>query len=254
MNITLQTNNFNSKKYNYSHTQRNNKYTNSPSFGSITPPAKSTFLDPLKKVGENFTDLLAKYYTQTLYGSKLAEYLSTKAESLKSVADHMQVIGSTIISGMYMTQTLRNKDFDEKRKKTLALNQFLTFAVSTAGGYFIDKRIENKWEKLTRKYAVNRTGDKDLLNKLAIYEQKCINEAQQLGKKYNSKDLLINYFKDAKEVHYDENLARKIRGMGILRSLLVFGTIYRFISPVAVTPLATWISNKFINKEDNTAS
>lgn len=253
MNITLQTNNFNSAKYNYHKAGHTDNYKYAPSFKGITPPMKSAFLDPLKKVGEKFTDFLAKNYTQKLYGSKLAEYLSTKAESLENVPDHMQVLGSTIISGMYMTQTLRNKDFDEKRKKTLALNQFLTFAVSTAGGYFIDKRIEKKWEKLTRKYALNRTGDKDLLNKLKIYEDKCVEAASAIGKKYDTKKLLVDYFSDPKEIHYDENLAKKIKGMGVLRSLLVFGTIYRFVSPVAVTPLATWISNKFINKESDKA-
>lgn len=36
----------------------------------------------------------------------------------------------------------------------------------------------------------------------------------------------------------------KIRGMGVLKKLLIFGTVYRFLSPVAVTPLASMMGNR----------
>ena len=32
--------------------------------------------------------------------------------------------------------------------------------------------------------------------------------------------------------------------MGVLKKLAVFGTVYRFLGPVAVTPVANWIGNK----------
>ena len=59
----------------------------------------------------------------------------------------MQVAGSVIISGMYMTQTLRNNQLDEDRKKTLAINQGLTFLMSTVGSYLIDDALDGNMGK-----------------------------------------------------------------------------------------------------------
>lgn len=254
MNITLQTNNLSTPKFTQAGANNKNiRYNVQPSFSGITPPTKSTFLSPVNGAFDKFTDEIAKFYTKKLYGSRFAEWLSEKTDNLKNVVDHMQVLGSTIISGMYMSQTLMNKDFDEKRKKTLAINQFLTFLVATVLGYTIDKKIDNQWDNLISKYAIKRSGDKDLMKKFDAYKTKCEEIAKAAGEK-PKKITLIDYFKDEKEIaHYDLNLAKKINGMKILKSLIVFGTIYRYLSPVAVTPLATWIGNKFVHQENKEA-
>ena len=38
----------------------------------------------------------------------------------------------------------------------------------------------------------------------------------------------------------------KIKGMGVCKKLFVFGTVYRFIAPVAVTPIASWLGEKLV--------
>ena len=88
----------------------------------------------------------------------------------------MQVINSAIISGMYMEQTLTNKNLDPEKRKTLAVNQFLTFAVSTILSYALDKNLNAKWEKLTRKYAVANI-ELNAIEKMTKAERKAHNKA-----------------------------------------------------------------------------
>ena len=93
--------NFNQAHYN------KNSSPNNVSFTS-TLPSQSGFLKPFKKGIDNLTEWLAKNYTARLYQSGLAEWLAGHSKKLDSMVDHMQVIGSVVITGMYMIQTLMN--------------------------------------------------------------------------------------------------------------------------------------------------
>lgn len=256
MNITLNTNNL-ASQYQYKNNARNNykKYTgisyNQPSFGSISDiPAKSGLLNPFKRGMDKFTTWLSDNYFLKLYTSAPAKFLAKQTKNLNGLVDHMQVMGSVIISGMYMTQTLRNQQLDEDRKKTLALNQGLTFAVATLGGYTIDSGLDSAWEKFTVKYAQKQTGDTEFANKIKTINDGIIKNAEEkfgkpwkkIPKKQRPKlTTALQYIEDNLS---NTGLESKIRGMGVLKKLVVFGTVYRFLSPVLVTPLATWISNK----------
>lgn len=266
MNITLNTNNFNSQYYN--NNIKNNKnnqtkyagisYNSQPTFKGIEVPTHSKVLAPFHRAIDSLTSWIARNYTEKLYTSKIAAYLAKKTDKLGSVVDHMQVMGSIIISGMYMTQTLRNKQLDDDRKKTLAINQGLTFVLSTLGSYIIDEKLENRWEKITTKYAAKELGDEKLAEKIAKYNQELA--AQFEAKQLNGINTKKTKFKPASVLKYVEenipntSLEKRLRGMGVLKKLVVFGTVYRFIAPVAVTPLATWVSNKFIHKKDKTVN
>ena len=41
-----------------------------------------------------------------------------------------------------------------------------------------------------------------------------------------------------------KDLGKKLKGVRLLTSLSVFAFIYRYATPVLITPLANWISNK----------
>lgn len=261
MNITLQTNNFNSQyKYN-----NNNKSLNrgnvslctQPSFKGIEDiPAKSNLLNPFKRTFNKFTSWLSENYTTKLYTSKLAKFLANHTEKLDSVVDHMQVMGSIIISGMYMTQTLRNQQLDEDRRRTLAVNQGLTFILSTAGSYLIDRRLDNWWEKVTTKYAQKQTSDDKLGEKIQQLNNKIIAETEKKQNKLwkdipkKERPKLITTLKYVEDNLQNTSLETKIKGMGVLKKLIVFGTVYRFIAPVAVTPFATMIGNKLASNKN----
>jgi hypothetical protein len=261
MNITLQTNNYGSTRQYLNNSKRLNQsksylYNSQPTFGGIEEiPTKSKLLDPLKKMYSNFTYAIGRNYTLKLYTSPAAKFLAKHIENLKGVVDHMQVMGSVIISGMYMRQTLTNKDFDNDRKRTLAINQGLTFALSTLGSYFIDSSLDKKWERITAKYVEKKTGDKDFSKKLNELNNSIIAKAEQeqgVSFKKMPKEMKPKLYTviDYIEEHMpDDKLEGHIKGMGILKKLIVFGTIYRFVSPVLVTPIATWIGNNLCNSK-----
>ena len=46
-----------------------------------------------------------------------------------------------------------------------------------------------------------------------------------------------------------EELSAKVKGMGLLRSMLVFGFIYRYFVPVVVTKPANWLCEKYLSKK-----
>lgn len=263
MNVTLQTNKFNSQ---YSYNANQNKQTkrnnlplySQPSFKGIEDlPAKSNLLNPFKRAFNAITSWIADKYTANLYTSKLAKFLSNHTEKLDSVVDHMQVMGSIIISGMYMTQTLRNKQLDEDRRRTLAVNQGLTFLLSTIGSYTIDRSLDTWWENITAKYAQGQTGDNQLIDKIKRMNDEIIKNAEQthnttwknIPKKQRPK--LVTTLSYIEENMPNTGLESKLRGMGVLKKLIVFGTVYRFLAPVVVTPFATMIGNKLANHKNN---
>ncbi len=274
MNVTLNTNRFNTPYgYQTKKTPNNNNYYNRTNYknnnnvaftgnklSSIFEaiPIKSKFLDPMKRGFDKLTTGIAEHYTVKLYTSKPAQWLAKSAEKLDSVVDHMQVMGSVIISGMYMIQTLRQKNMDEDRKKTLAINQGLTFGVSTLGSYLIDSSLDEIWEGLTQKYAAKQIGDKKLPEKIAKLNDAIIKEAEaktglewkKIGKKQRPK--LVTALKYIEDNVPNTGVESKIRGMGVCKKLFVFGTVYRFIAPVAVTPIASWLGEKLMAKKKGT--
>ena len=265
----------------------NNKYNKNTTSFNGNLPVKSAFLNPFKKTFNKLTDGIGKYYYGPLISSRPANWLFHRND-ISKIVDHMQAIGSYIISGMYMIQTLRNKDMDEDRRTTLAINQGLTLVASTAIAYFISNRLEKPWdENVTMKYAANKLDlSKDELDKRLKKHQDDIkqkyftkhqddiklenidiNSMKKLYKNKNksldkfdsyisdlikdkSIELELKKFKKPDLAHYlkegigNEDLAGKVRGLNVLKSLIVFGSVYRFFGPVAVTPVATWLGNK----------
>lgn len=225
----------------------NNRYKASLSFkGGV--PRESAFLNPFKKSFDILTDKIAKYYTGPLYSSKIANWLSNRND-IGNIVNHMQAIGSYIISGMYMIQTLRNQNMDDDRKTTLAINQGLTLLASTAIAYLVSEKLVGPWNKhVSMKYAANK-----LNISVEKLEENLKAHQEKIKKIYIDKhidDIDLKKFKKPNLIHYvnegleNSNLAGKLKGLDVLKSLIIFGSVYRFFGPVAVTPVATWIGNK----------
>jgi len=326
MNINFQTNNYNNIQYKYRNRQHNNlMYNNQQSFTSN--PIKSSLLDPLRKAHDKSVEFIAEKYTAKIYTSKLAKWLADKTDKLSSVVDHMQVIGSTIISAMYMLRTYQNKELskDKDSRNTLILNQGATFLLSTSLGYVLDSRLDNIWEKFTQNYTSRRLKDDTFKTKITNINKEIIKETEQrLGKSIkdipkkqrpagittltylekllaiqdlktfddfelikntdvknvdNLKDVksIVQDLKNPKDFHIVKKiikeegletlddikrlkasttishaLVKNIRGMGVLKKLAVFGTVYRFLGPVAVTPLANYVGGILAKHNANT--
>ncbi len=287
------------------------------------PPLKSKLFNPIAKQYDKLADKIAHNYYEAFYRSKFSKKFLEKAKNVDNMTTHMSAIGATLISGMYTVRTLQNDKLDPEKRKTLALNDVMTWAISTAGSYFLDSKLANWWDGVTTRFVSNylldnpgakrlRTlGDWDPAN---IYEMmgkkftkdandKNINEIikefeaegyqvtkdaekgkvsfllsgrfvdaknariDQINKKINASDyhglrkplefVKPDAFTNIRDFNLDvlknKRLTTLIDGMGVLKSLFVFGMVYRYIVPVLVmkpaNKLGAYLHKKNAEKE-----
>lgn len=205
---------------NYSNTSKNNNKQNASFKGNPDNAITQVFLD----LGEQFvTPVIGKYKPQRFI-SKLASgprfYLN------------LSVASSIVLSAFYMFNTSKNKDIKEDQKLPLMINQGLV-AVSSA---LITIAFNEMITKAISKY--KDVFDKELKTGL---DPKTLKETFiKQGK--NAEELL------KKEYNNIENIGKISGGLKTLQSIVIFGLIYRFISPVFITPLANKISTSIQNK------
>lgn len=107
-----------------------------------------------------------------LIDTKPFEFFVKKTNEYKNIADklmaHLIVLGSTALSGFYVVKTLKNKQMDEDKRKTLAINQGLVWGVSTVMAYSFDNWARKKFdEKILKKFEKANAGmDKNKFNGL----------------------------------------------------------------------------------------
>lgn len=192
-------------------------------FGLNPLKQESKFFAGIKRFFKPATDLCTKYAGKLVEGiaKKFGKLLNTDlalsvvkrtmedkkfAENLLS---HLIVLGSTLLSGFYVLRTLQNKNLEEDKKKTLAINQGAVWGVSTLLGYTLDKVINNQVNRFKAKF-------------------------KYINNNYVDEKVLENY----------------LSGIKIAQKAMIFGVIYRYISPVLVTPIANAIGNKINEKKE----
>ncbi len=166
---------------------------------------------------------LAKIYGKPLYESETTSNISEKLSKIPGkMTTHMATIGSLLTSSVYIQQTLNKKDLDSDRRKTLAINQGLCFIIPTICAYTVDKFLTNWIKKNEYRYSGLQE------NKIAL--------AKRDGKK------------EVAEI-IQKDLGTKLRGVRILASLATFTLIYRYVTPVIITPIANSIGNRISQKD-----
>lgn len=169
-----------------------------------------------KETGSWFVRMFGKYYGKKLMESETAGKVSKELSKVwGGPTQLLTTLGSLITSSVYVQQTLTKKDLDPERRKTLALNQALCFVIPTIAAYSVDRLLKN-WTK-KREYRFS-----------GLQERK-IDMAKFEGKATAA---------------MTKNLGDKLKGIRLLTSLTIFTFIYRFATPVIITPLANAISNK----------
>ena len=275
MNITINSNTYANNRL-YNQKQNNNSYK--PNFkanatSTVSDAAEqilekaskseSSLFKPFTDAYEKMTDSIADKFTSKFVDSKPLDWLADKLKNSKNLFQHCLTVGSVITSGLYMQRTLTNKELDKDRKNTLAVNQGLTFAVSTVGAYALDKYVKGWWDNVTARFAGHLLGDNKfysdyLANKAAVIKENKELLAASKGSNIkpelkempsviksienNSfyKSLLSNAGDDAK------TLMTKVKGMSSLRTMIVFGFVYRYFVPVVVTKPANILCEKYL--------
>ena len=289
------------------------KSTNKPSFtGNVAGEAaqaavraaeeKSGIFKPFNTFYDKCTDFIAKHFTGKLVDSKPMNYIAENLKDSSNLYQHCLTAGSLVTSGLYMEKTLTNDKLDKDRKKTLAVNQGLTFVLSTIGAYTLDKYLKNWWENVTAKFVGNQvelenfsenfkninkaidTINKKLketpnadVNKIAEQVKESLKMPKEGENGYKGFTEYLEHavkgaIEDADDVvksvdrlkldkyieklvgkesklmpALSEELSAKVKGMGLLRSMLVFGFIYRYFVPVVVTKPSNWLCEKYLS-------
>lgn len=222
MNVTFQSNRF-SQNYNNRFSEKRQ-----PSFTAVVNPnyikGDTSFYAKLEKHYENFTDLIARNVIPKIMDNQFMGAIAEKFKGSKMLYNHFAAVGSAITSGLYMYKTLDNDKLDKDRKQTLAINQGLTFGISTIGAYALDKSVDNWWQKIMAQYAGIQLGDNKLAEKFKTAE-KGLNE----------------FIKEQHPGKLTEQLAKRLDGMNLVKKMFVFGMVYRYLVPVLVTPIANKI-------------
>lgn len=150
----------NTKFYSNNKQEYSNNIASNLSFGCKKPTSK--FFEPIKKVFKPATDFYDRRIDDLAHGigrvldTKFAYTILEKTKRNKNLFNHLMTLGSVILSGLYITRTLTNKDLDEKKRKTLAINQGLVFAFSTAMCYLAEGKLKSKVTAFANKFeAVN---------------------------------------------------------------------------------------------------
>ncbi len=279
---------------------------------------KSKLFTPAAQKYDKLTDWLADNYYSKFFHSKFTHWFADKTKNVKNMTTHMAALGSTLISAMYAVKTLQNDKLDSEKRKTLALNDVLTWGFSTAGSYLIDNSLANWWEGITTKFAANylmknpkakrvRTlGDWKPKNIYEMMGKKfskdanaknidaVIEDAKARGYEYELKDGKYNFKLNGKyaekinaridkinaainsegykglrkplgkikpdaitnirdfnlDILKNRQLTTLIDGMGVLKSLFVFGMVYRYLVPVLVMKPANKIGAYFHKKRE----
>ncbi len=186
----------------------------SPSFKG-KEPSKIT-----KWLGEN-------YVLKILNSTKLQDFVEKFDKNFKmSMTEAMTILGSFIMSASYVTGTLTNKSFDKDRKNTLAINQTLGFVVPTFLGTWVSSKIRPHVKKATYEFV----GEQSQRIKLLAQNGKITQQAEKKAL---------------------EAIAKASKGVPVFASLTVFTFIYRYFTPVAVTPIANLFGNWLAERKKN---
>ena len=250
--------------YNNYNRYSNRSTNNSPAFTSVASES-SGFFKGFNKHYDKFTDSVAKNVTSKFVETKPMLWLADKFKNTDNLFQHCMTLGSVITSGLYMQRTYTNDKLDKDRRNTLVVNQGLTWALSTVGAYALDKYIKNWWDNTTARFAGHLLNDDQfyssfMKDKKAITEEnkalKAAAKEKGIKPELNSLpkvDKLIekhaNYLALAKDDA--TKLMNKIKGMGLLRAMIVFGFVYRFFVPVVVTKPANKLCDIYLaNKKE----
>ena len=188
--------------------------TVAPSFKASAPKKPGMF----NKLYELIGDTMGGLYGKPLIESKAMADLSAKLSDIPGgLTQAMQTFGSLLTSGAYMYGTLTNDKLDADKRKTLSINQLLCFIVPTIAAYTVDRAINGFVKKCEYRYSG--------------LQQQAIADALAKGDKKLADELM-------------KSLSDKVKGVRALASLAVFTIIYRYATPVLITPFANKIGNK----------
>ena len=213
------------------------------------PQNQVAFKGIASKAYDGVTEVLAKglgKLVNTKFTRNTVNFLSGKSEGKVAGAisrainvkdkwfQHAIALESIYLTSFYMYNTKKSKAIPEDQKRPMMVNQALVTTLCTALGYTIDSKISKVFNKAKHIFTVSNVIK--IAEKMKPQVEKAIKKAKNAGE---IKAAIKAPLKDANGT---------ANGISKLKSVLVFGFIYRYFSPVFITPIANRVSELFENK------
>ena len=202
---------------------------------------------------DNFCHWVGENVSRRVFDNALIDGIADKVKGKDNAIKFFLIGGSALTSGVYMQQTLTNKKMDKDRKKTLAVNQFLTFLLSTAGALLLDKHLKTWWDKKKDQFFDLKVPNaEDIRNHMKLLNDKIKLKNENLADAdkeplYKLGDYLDKFGKKHFLTEDDyKKFMTKYKGFGELRSIIVFALVYRFLVPLIVTKPANILCDKYL--------
>ena len=191
-----------------------------------------------KLVNTNFTKNTVNFLSGKSEG-KIAGAISRFINVKEKWFQHAIALESVYLTSFYMYNTHKSKAIPDDQKRPMMVNQALVTTLCTALGYTIDSKISKVFNKIKHIFTVAN------VTKIAEKMKPQVDAATAIAKNPGEIKAAVKM-----PLKYANGIAN---GISKLKSVLVFGFIYRYFSPVFITPIANRVSELFENREEKRA-
>lgn len=121
----------------------------------FTKPAVDNVVKPINVAYGKFTDCIARGLGKVLdqdFSVNLIKWTKKHKSFDKNLISHLIVLASTLLSGFYIKKTLENDKLEPNKRRTLAINQGITWGISTIMAYTFDGLATKTINAFTNKF------------------------------------------------------------------------------------------------------
>lgn len=233
---SIQTNNFNQLK-----SKQFEQKSNNVSFkGGLPTKAYEKATDGIAVVlGKFASTKFAKNAVDFINGESKSKILSGVGKALnikKKWFQHAIAAEAIYLTSFYMYNTKKSKHIPENQKRPMMVNQALVATLCTSLGYIVDSKISKAFKGMQDFFLVT--------NVIPIAEKSKDQVAKAVKAAGNNTGAVEAALKmPLKKINAISS------GISKLKSVLVFGFIYRYFSPVFITPIANRVS-EYMDKKN----
>ncbi len=200
--------------------------------GGLPAKTYNHITDGLAKVLGKFADTkFAKGAVAFINGeskSKILNRLGKVLDIKHKWFQHAIACEAIYLTSFYMYNTKKSKNIPENQKRPMMVNQALVSTLCTTLGYVVDSKISKAFNGMKEIFLV--TNAIPIADKMKGQVSKAVKAAKSKGAIEAAKKMPLKQVNGI------------VSGISKLKSVLVFGFIYRYFSPVFITPIANRVS------------
>lgn len=167
--------------------------------------------------------------------NKIARSIGKALNIKEKWFQHAIAAESIYLTSAYMYNTHKSKAIPDDQKRPMMVNQVLVTTLCTALGYTVDNKISKVFNKAKSIFTATN------VIKIAEGMKDQVSTAVKNAKSKGAIDAAIKL-----PLKHANGIAN---GISKLKSVLVFGFIYRYFSPVFITPIANRVSEMIDKKK-----